>query len=334
MGKQATLNCRMFQTIIKKLMSIYRQTPKQLIGALLFGLIVVFLVLYLRGTDFEQLRDIRINWYWMVWSLVVALVFRYLMVEIWRVILRALGAPHLPSFRLMADIYAKSWLARYIPGTVPWIAGKIVMAASYGISKSRLAVSSLLEAGMQVASAVVVSLILIGFSPRISSIPLALRILLVLASAAGLIVLSPPIFNRLLTFAHKTFKKGDPHVELKINGPAVWQSFSWFTLATFVNGAACFLLIHSLVPALPGNLFLYIVGAFALAGAIGMATPLLPSGIGVRDGALLVLLAAVFPRDIALAITVISRVWQISADLIFFAAAWSVRKLWPAELPS
>lgn len=322
------------KSLAEGLIKAYRRTPKQLIAALLFVLIVIFLVMYLRGTDFEQLRDIRINWYWMGWSVVVALIFRYLMVEIWRVILRALGSPHLPSFRLMADIYAKSWLARYVPGTVPWIAGKIVMAASYGISKSRLAVSSLLEAGMQVAAAVVVSLILIGFSPRISSIPLVLRVLLVVASAAGLVVLSPPIFNRLLTFAHKTFKKGDPHIELKINGSAVWQSFSWFVVGTFVNGAASFLLIHALVPNLPANLFFYIVGSFALAGAIGMATPLLPSGIGVRDGALLVLLSAVFPRDIALAVTVISRVWQIVADLIFFAMAWSLRKLWPAEQPN
>ncbi|MEO8784789.1 MAG: lysylphosphatidylglycerol synthase domain-containing protein [Candidatus Saccharimonadales bacterium] len=322
------------KSLIEKSFKLYRKTPKQLLAAVLFVIIVVFLVLYLRGTDFEQLRDIRINWYWMGWSVLVALIFRYLMVVIWRVILRALGAPRLPSFRLMTDIYAKSWLARYIPGTVPWIAGKIVMAASYGISKSRLTVSSLLEAGMQVASAVVVSLVLIGFSPRISSIPLVLRVLLVAASAAGLVVLSPPIFNRLLTLAHKLFRKGDPHVELKINGSAVWRSFSWFVLATFINGAACFLLIHALVPSLPGNLFLYVVGAFALAGAIGMATPLLPSGIGVRDGALLVLLSAVFPRDIALAVTVISRVWQIAADLIFFAIAWSVRKLWPAEQPN
>jgi uncharacterized membrane protein YbhN (UPF0104 family) len=314
-------------------MLAYRKTPRRLLAAFLFVLIVVFLVIYLRGTNFDQLRTMRINWYWMTWSVIVSLLFRYLMVYIWRVILRALGSPHLPSFRLMADIYAKSWLARYIPGTVTWIAGKIVMASSYGISKSRLAVSSLLEAGMQAAAAVVVSLILIGFSPRVSSIPLLLRIMLVAASAAGMLLLSPPIFNRLLGLAHKLFRKGDPHIELQINGAAVWQSFSWFVIGTFVNGWACFLLVHSLVPSLPTSLFLYIVGAFALAGAIGMATPLLPSGIGVRDGALLVLLAAVFPRDIALAVTVISRIWQIVADLIFFGAAWLVRRARPTEQP-
>lgn len=311
----------MLNKSVKWLVRLYKKTPSQLIGGLLFAIVVIFLVLYLRSTDFSNLEQVRINWYWMFWASLVALAFRYQMVFIWRVILRALGSPHLPPFTVMSDIYAKSWLARYIPGTVTWIAGKVVMAANQGISKSRLVVSSLLEAGMQVTAAVVVSLILIGFSPHIGHIPVIIRVIVILMSLAFLTLLSPPVFNRLLRLGH-SFTKRELPSELRINRQAMLRSFSLFVLGTFLNGASCFLLIHALVPNLPANLFLYIVGSFGLAGAIGMATPFLPSGIGVRDGALLVLLAAVFPRDIALAITVVSRIWQVAVDVLFFAVAW------------
>lgn len=304
-----------------RLVAIYKKTPTWLIGSLLFAIVMAFIVMYLRGVDFSQLGDIHINWYWMAWASLVALAFRYLMVFIWRDILYSLGSKTLPSFTMMSDIYAKSWLARYIPGTVTWIAGKVVMAANQGVSKSRLVVSSLLEAGMQVTAAVVLSLILIGFSPHIAHIPTLLRVIVVLMSLAFLTLLSPPVFNRLLRLGH-SFTKRELPAELRVNRKAMLRSFGLFIIGTFLHGAASFWLIHALVPNLPAGLFLYIVGAFGLSGAIGMATPFLPSGIGVRDGALLVLLAAVFPRDIALAITLVSRLWQVAVDILFFAVAW------------
>jgi uncharacterized membrane protein YbhN (UPF0104 family) len=75
----------------------------------------------------------------------------------------------------------------------------------------------------------------------------------------------------------------------------------------------------------PG-LYVYCVGAYNLAGALGMATPILPSGIGVRDGVLLLLLTFVLPSEIAVALTVLSRLWSVIVDLLFYLlAALNVR---------
>lgn len=313
--------------MIHKAFRYYRKIPRQVISTTFLAAVIIFLVLYLKDTNFSQLRSLQVNWWDIVIGSLWALLFRYEMVFIWRVILRALGAPSLPGYGLMAEVFAKAWISRYIPGTVTWIAGKVYMAAQFGISKSRLAVSSLLEGGMQIVAAVVVSLLLIGFNPHLSTIPLAARIAVVIVSLLSLFVLLPPVFNRLLHVAHVTIKKQRPSDELRINGRAVIRSFLLFTVGTFLNGTANYFVVLGLSGHGSLSLYFYLVGAFGLAGAVGMATPFLPSGIGVRDGVLLLLLAAVMPKDVALAITVFSRLWQVAVDLIFLGIAVLVGRL-------
>jgi uncharacterized membrane protein YbhN (UPF0104 family) len=309
----------------------YKKIPRRLVTTVFLIALSVFLILYLKGTDFSRLRHLHINWWLIAAGSVTALVFRYWMVVIWRTILRALGSRDLPSFRTMAYVYAKAWITRYVPGTVTWIAGKVYMASGFGISKSRLAVSSVLEGGMQVVATTVVSLFILSFSPHLSKIPLIARLLIMLISLAALTVLYPPIFNRMLIAAHVALKKQRPGVELRINGRAVVRSFLLFSVGTFISGTASYLIVLAIAPQASLSWYFYVVGAFGISGAIGIATPFLPSGIGVRDGVLLVLLTAIMPKELALAVTVFTRIWQVAADAAFLGIAAFVYRLGPDE---
>jgi uncharacterized membrane protein YbhN (UPF0104 family) len=299
------------------------------IGPAMFVAIMIFLVLYLKSINFHKLSALRIDWRWLLLASGTGLIYRYWAVSVWRVILRALGTQKLPPYRAMAQVFAKAWMARYIPGTVTWVVGRIYLASKYGISVSRLTVSSLLEGGMQVVAGIVISLLLIGLGGHVSAIAMPVKVLAVLVSVAGVITLLPPIFNRLLALAYRLLKKGPAHEELRINGKAVWQSFVLFGLASLVTGTANFFLAKSVAPQLGWHLYPYLVGTFGLAGALGIAVPFLPSGIGVRDGVQLVLLSLVVPKEMALAITILSRLWGLIIDVIFFviAAGWH----WRAE---
>lgn len=130
--------------------SLLRKIPRRVISLIFLACVVVFFALYLRSIDWQRLSHLHFSWGYLVAATVSATVSRYWGVLIWRYILRDLGATDLPDFVTMADVYAKSWLGRYIPGTVTWIAGKVYMASAHRISKSRLAVSSLLEGGTQI----------------------------------------------------------------------------------------------------------------------------------------------------------------------------------------
>lgn len=286
--------------------------------------ILVFLVLYLKSIDFHKLARLSIDWRWLGLASLLALLYRYWAVSVWRVILRALGTRQLPPYRVMAQVFAKAWMARYIPGTVTWVVGRIYLASRYGISVSRLMVSSLLEGGMQVVAGIVVSLLLIGIGGHVNVIAWPVKVLAVVLALIGLVTLLPPIFNRLLALAYRLLKKGEAHDELKINGRAVWQSFLLFAFGSLITGTANFFLAHSVVPGIGLHSYLFLVGTFGLAGALGIAVPFLPSGIGVRDGVQLVLLSLIMPKEAALAVTVLSRLWSLAVDIIFFviAAGW------------
>ena len=299
-------------------LKLARRIPKQAIGAIFIAAAMVFFVLYLRSIDWQRIRHLHLAWGYLVAATVFATAFRYWGVVIWRYILTDLGAKNLPEFTVMAEVYAKSWMGRYIPGTVTWIAGKVFMASSHGISKSRLAVSSLLEGGMQIIAVMVMSMFLLGFDSRLNVIPVQYKLLMILCAAALLLILTPAIFNRILRLAFLLAKKKDPHQELLINGRAVARSFLMYSFGSLILGVAEFFIARTVDPALPLSDFWFIVGAFNLAGALGMLAIGVPSGLGVRDGAILLLLTTILPKELALAITVTSRLWIAFADVVFF----------------
>lgn len=294
---------------------------RRLFNLLFIALIVIFFALYLSDIDYSRISGIEPSWLWLTMASLIALAFRYLGVFVWRRILLDLGAQKVPRFRTLSSIYAKAWMGRYVPGKVTWIAGKVYLASSQGISKSRLAVASTLEAVVQVVALTTVSLLLVGLDVRTAVIWPEVKILLVLFAVVMIVLLHPRIFNWMIQFVYRTVARKPAHPELQSNKKSVYSSFILYSIGTFVSGASYFFLVFSLVEGASWQLFFYIVGTYGLAGAIGMAIPLLPSGLGVRDGVQLVLLSAVFSKEISLVLVVYSRLWSSLIDVLFYVIA-------------
>ena len=72
-----------------------------------------------------------------------------------------------------------------------------------------------------------------------------------------------------------------------------------------------------------GSLAVTSVCGFALASAIGMFAVIVPAGVGVRDGVLALLLAALMPFPAAFTIVVISRFFSVVADVLVAAVGWT-----------
>lgn len=295
-------------------------------------LIIIFFIIYLKGIDYDQLNNITFNLPLLAFASLVALGFRYLGVYIWRCILHDLGSKELPSFYLLASIYAKAWMGRYIPGSVTWIAGKVYLASSLGISKSRLTIASMLEAIVQIAAITSVSLLLVGFDTRTDMISVEVKALLVTFACSLIIFLHPRIFNRIIEILFTYFIKKPVYKELENNKSSVVRSFLLYSFGAFVSGTSYFFMTMAIVPDLSWTLFLYIVGAYSLAGAIGMAIPLLPSGLGVREGVQLVLLSVIFSKEVALVLVVFSRLWSSIIDVLFYLLASGLERLYRRQV--
>ncbi|MDQ3065383.1 MAG: hypothetical protein M3Q36_03890, partial [bacterium] len=66
---------------------------------------------------------------------------------------------------------------------------------------------------------------------------------------------------------------------------------------------------------------LFIMGVGNIAGAISMLAIFAPSGLGVREGVQLTLLSLIMPTELALLVTITTRLWGVAMDVIFFGIA-------------
>lgn len=296
--------------------------PKRRLAKLIpfafYGLLIVFLILYIRSIDFAKLSDLQITWIYLAPATLFALAFRYLGAFTWLQILKGLGAKELHHKGGLIYVYAKSWLGRYIPGTAPWILSKIYFASQHGLSKQKLAISSLLEAGLQIIVVLVISAVMLALDPRLGVLSDTYKLIIAFTIALGSLALLPPVFNAFARFVYHILKKKALPAEHHATSRVVAQGSLLYGLGAIFNGLVVFFVAKAVYAELdPGNA-LFIMSAANLAGAVGMLAVFAPSGIGVREGVLLLLLGLVMPAEAALATVVLARLWDVLADFAFF----------------
>lgn len=292
------------------------------IPAVFYAALAVFLGVYLAGIDYAQLASLRIDPGWLIAATVVAVVSLYGFVGVWIVILRSLGASVTWSPALSL-VYAKAWLGRYIPGKVPWILGKIYFASQHGISRSKLAVSSTLEAGLQIVVQFILAFALLAFDVRLGLLDTGLKVAMVVALVLCIVAVLPPVFNRVLRFGMRVFRR-----ELATEHAASWKTVlsggGYYLIAIAINGVALYLVARAIVPDLGIEYAVFVVGANILAGVVGMLAVFAPSGLGVREGLLVVFLGLVMSPAEALAVAVLSRLWSVIVDALFVGSALAI----------
>ena len=298
-----------------------KKTAFKLIPWVFYGLLLVFLVLYLRSIDYSKLADISISWPYVLIATAFALAFRYWGAFIWVVLLHSLGAATVRLNRTLVYIYAKSWLGRYIPGTAPWILGKIYFASQQGISKNKLAVSSLLEGALQIIVQFLFALALLAFDPRLDIISGQIKLLILVAIVGCVVALIPAVFNKLVATAYQLIKKKTFAREHYASGRTIGKGFGLYVIGALLSSLSLFFIAKAVYPALGYDQLLFVMGVGTLSGAVSMVAIFAPSGLGVREGIQLALLSLIMPTEYALVITVVTRLWSILVDMLFFAAA-------------
>jgi len=275
-----------------------------LIGSGLAVASLVFLAGRLRqaghGVDLRQLGP-------PIWLLVLGLAVLYglanrLLAQSWFLILRSLRTEI--GAGLAVRLYARSQIAKYVPGNIFQFAGRQLLGVAAGVPGGILLRSTGLELGLIMAAGAAGALLWPAYLGLTSSGP---RLALVLSLGGYGLALSliSWILGRTL-------------------GPQVrqgWLLQSGFLLAsgTIFLGLVLALLAQGAKPiGLSPWLWPGVVGAFVLAWLLGLITPGAPAGVGVRELVLLALLSPFVPQATILLATVLARVVTIGGDLLFF----------------
>ncbi|WP_240519391.1 lysylphosphatidylglycerol synthase transmembrane domain-containing protein [Amycolatopsis antarctica] len=226
----------------------------------------------------------------------------------WQVMVDHLGKPI--GYARGAQINLVGSLGKYIPGSVWGYLLQMELGRKAGLARARIFTASLVQLGVGIAAAFVLSL-------------LAMRQVFANSGyAPWLLVLIPislvALYPRVLTWGTSLVLKLLRRKPLQ--EPLSWQTvgkvFGSSLGAWSLQGVHLWLLANSVGAPGFGGLIIC-VGAMAIAMNAGTFAFILPSGAGVREGVqVLVLTATGIEAGQALAIAIASRVMFTVADLI------------------
>jgi hypothetical protein len=230
---------------------------------------------------------------------------------LWCRILRLLSNER-AVIRPLMYVHFVSWLARYIPGKISQIAGKVVLSEGLGYRRGVLIASVFYENAFFIGSGISTVLLCLGpislrrlVSPGLSETWITI---LALAFIFGLLLsvyFIPEVMRRFL--------KDRGGIDGPISTSTVILLFVSYHFAHLIAGLGFYVLLELLAP--QNNVpFVVAIGILTAAHIGGILAIIVPAGLGVRESILALLLATYMPMDQALLISIITRIWSIVAD--------------------
>ena len=286
---------------------------KRILQVLLIVVIFYFLAknLYLNWNKIVK-YDWNINYYFLTYSFLLLIVGSILIALGWNLILRMLGG-RLGCKRAL-KIFFITDLAKYVPGKVWTIVGKVYLCAKEGIPIAKTSASVVIQPLIQVIAGILMFLLSLPFWTKTNDFMNQLYFFLPLIPI-GLIVLHPAIMTKLLNFVLTRLKQKP--IELNIKYKDILLILLLWCGLWILSGVAYYFLVISIY-SFPISQLPVIIGIFSIAGISQFLTP---SGIGVLEGVLTVLLGLYLPVHIAIFIALLARVWKTVTELVCVAIA-------------
>lgn len=230
----------------------------------------------------------NISWLAIAGSVVLAAVGTVAGGFIWLAILGTLG---LQTHRGWVNIFFQSQLGKYIPGSIWQYAGRAAIARFHGVPTQPVVVSMPIEFTASAVAAGSMAGFLLGWWGAA----------VIAAVAIVLLALEWPARSR-----------GRPALAM-VRGTLYLPV--WLLL-----GAGFWLCAHGLIAVPTHDLPVYI-GSFAVAWLVGLLAVFAPGGLGVREAALVALLASRIGADDALVVAAASRLILIFVDVVLAGLA-------------
>jgi hypothetical protein len=307
------------------------------IAGWVLAVVVVALVGRVLLRDLRELRanpvPIEPDWGMILLSGVLFLSAHAVLVQTWRSVLGCWSA-RLP-FWTAARIWSVSNLGRYLPGKIWQIGAMGAMARDEGISPVAASGSAILGTLVNLVAGFVVALL--GgraLLERTSHGNGTLAIAFVLVAAAALLA-APALLPRLAPVLGRI--AGRP-VAARLPTRAVLYALAGNVVGWLVYGAAFRLFMTGLLGGAAGGYAEYLA-AYTISYLLGYLALFAPAGLGVREGAMVTVLAyaGLATRPQAALVALASRVWltllEVVPGFLFWAFA-AVRRRPPTTDPS
>jgi uncharacterized membrane protein YbhN (UPF0104 family) len=267
--------------------------------ALQIGLVVViFGFLILTVVDqWSEIQDEGVHFHvgWLVPAIVILPFFFVLSALGWDFILRFLGHPI--GFGRAQVAWGQPLLARYVPGSVLYLLGRVLLSERAGVPRRLTIASIVYEQAISATSAIVVAAYFIVRHPDLQGEPLRWAVLLLIPAAVAL--LHPRVFGPLANKVLGAFGREPLPAVVSLRGVIAliaYYSFNWM-----VVGFGIYCVARS-VTYIPFEDILLVASAQAIGYFAALVTLVAPAGLGVKDAAFAWALKAALPgKSFALA---------------------------------
>ena len=250
--------------------------------ALQVGLAVVvfgFLVLTVIDQWSEiQKEGVHFHVLWLIPALILLVTYFVLSAFGWELILRSLG--YRIGFGRAQVAWGQPLLARYVPGSVLYVLGRVLLSERAGVPRRISLASIVYEQAISATSAIVVAAYFIIRHPDLQGYPERWAVLLIIPVA--IVILHPKVFGKLSTKALGAFGRDPLPVVMSLRDEIaliVYYSMVWLVTAFGIYSVA------RSVTFIPYSDILLVGSAQAIGYFAALVTLVAPAGLGVRDAA-------------------------------------------------
>jgi glycosyltransferase 2 family protein len=263
------------------------------LAVLVFGFLVLTVV-----NQWSEIQSEGVHFHivWLIPAFVILPFFYVFSALGWDFTLRFLG--HRIGFGRAQVAWGQPLLARYVPGSVLYVVGRVLLSERAGVPRRITLASIVYEQAISATSAIVVAAYFIINHPDLQGVPERWAVLLLIPAAIAL--LHPRIFGPLANKALKAFGREPLPEAISLRGVLallVFYSLNWVVVSF---GIYCVTRSVTHIPLTLDNVLL-VGSAQAIGYFAALVTLVAPAGLGVRDAAFAWAVKAALPsRSFAL----------------------------------
>jgi uncharacterized membrane protein YbhN (UPF0104 family) len=252
----------------------------------------------------------EVNYLSAVWSLVLCIATWLLFGFNWTLMTQKLGSEQ--SLRDGMRLYYLSSVAKFIPGRIWYVASRVYVYSLKGVSKTVTSLALIIETALLILSGTIVYALAFLLSPvshpfegwEFLPFLIIIPLVIILVYPSFLITLVNSVLTRL--------GRARVSPNLSYRDTLLWlilYAFNWC-----VGGAVLYYLTNTLWAVSPSHFPVMLEGV-CLSGVISLIFIVIPVGLGAREIALVYLLSPPIPMPVAIASSLVFRIWLILGEV-------------------
>ncbi|MFW5703417.1 MAG: lysylphosphatidylglycerol synthase domain-containing protein [Patescibacteria group bacterium] len=213
-------------------------------------------------------------------------------------------------------VHIGSWLQKYIPGQVSSFLGKLLWGIERNYSKKMITTSFLYENVFLLYSSILISTpVLIYFSlDELAIYSWRFLIVFIFFLSTG-VILHKNTFIKVLNGVLSVFKRKSIPAEFILEPSKIAFFVLMFTVPRLLNGIGFMIIVHALYT-VSFETAVVSIATYIFAGVIGILAFFVPSGIGVREGIIVLLLTPYLGVSGAIIVSIYARFLTIITDIL------------------